>query len=103
MSTEEADAFIRDFLFGPSSVGFAMTEPTADAEASTSAETAVSSAEPQEAAGHEERSTAGEIAPVDATPDVVDLSTAVEIVEYEVEEPLTEGRRTAVRARTQTF
>ena len=103
MSTEEADAFIRDFLFGPSSVGFAMTEPTADAGASTSAETAVSSAEPQEAAGHEERSTAGEMVPVDATPDVVDLSTAVEIVEYEVEEPLTEGRRTAVRARAQSF
>ena len=103
MSTEEADAFIRDFLFGPSSVGFAMTEPTADAGASTSAETAVPSAEPQEAAGHEERSAAGEMVPADATPDVVDLSTAVEIVEYEVEEPLTEGRRTAVRARAQSF
>ena len=98
VSNEETDAFIRDFLAGPSSVGLDMTESTADAVIETEAEAAVSSTEPLQAADQEEQSLVGETAPVDVGSNEADLSAAVEVVEYEVEEPITEGRRTVVRA-----
>ena len=94
MSTEEADAFIRDFLAGPSSVGLDMTESSADVAIETLVETAISSEEDREG-----QSGATEATPAEVASNEADQATTAEMVEYEVEEPVTEGRRTVVRAR----
>lgn len=97
MSSEEADAFIRDFLAGPSQVELGIAESTLDAVVETPGETSSPSVDPRAAEGHEEHFVDA-VTPVNAGSGDADLPTAVEIVEYEVEEPITEGKCTVVSA-----
>lgn len=96
MSSEEADAFLRDFLTGPSSEDLDVTESTVDVVvAETLLETSVPPADPHEVAGHGEHSNIDGTTPGDVDSEA-HLRATVEVVEYEVEEPITEGKRTAV-------